>query len=111
VLGVVALMKIAAAPVPVIVQTRPVAGRRLWRRLAWAGAVGLVAYALVNVVVAWVVFGGLVTTTGGYDQSAELGHGALWDPLCLLWGLLMEGGLRLTRSRDTPGTIVTASRR
>ncbi|WP_375496684.1 DUF3995 domain-containing protein [uncultured Jatrophihabitans sp.] len=99
VLGAVAVLKIAGALIPVAVETRRVPGRRGWRRLAWTGAVVLIGYGLLNVVVGWAVLGGVLSTNGGYDRSAELGHAALWDPLFLLWGLLLAGGLRLTRGR------------
>jgi len=107
VLGAVAALKIVGALVPVAVETRHVAGRRWWRLIAWAGAVVLIGYGVVNVVVAWAVLGGLISSTGGYDHSAELGHAALWDPLFLLWGLFLAGGLRLTRAslqRDAPSS-------
>lgn len=80
VLGAVAVLKIAGALIPVTVETRRVPGRRVWRRLAWAAAVALIAYGVINVVVAWAVLGGLITTAGGYDHSAELGHAALGTP-------------------------------
>jgi len=98
VLGVVALVKIAGSVIPVLVETGHVGGRRRWRALEWAGAVVLVGYGLLNVLVAWAVLGGLLTSAGGYDRSAELGHAALWDPLFLLWGLLLAAGLATTRT-------------
>lgn len=101
VLAVVALVKIAGAVLPVLVESGRVGGRRRWRTLQWAGAVVLIAYGLVNTVVAWAVITGLVTAAGGYDHPAELGHAALWDPLFLLWGLLLAAGLVLTRDVPT----------
>lgn len=97
-LGVVAAVKIAGSVVPVLVETGHVRGRRRWRALEWAGAAALIAYGLLNVTVAWAVLGGLITTAGGYDPAAEWGHGALWDPLFLLWGLLLAAGLVMTRT-------------
>ncbi len=108
VLGGVAVLKIAGALVPLTVETRQVPGRHIWRRLAWAAAVVLIAYGLINVLVAWAVLGGLLTTAGGYDHSAELGHAALWDPLFLLWGLLLAGGLSRTRNTAAEDVRVTA---
>ena len=99
VLGVVAVLKISGSLVPVLVEAGRVGGRRRWRALEWAGAVVLLGYGLLNVVVAWAVLGGLVTSADGYDRSAELGHAALWDPLFLLWGLLLAAGLATTRTR------------
>jgi hypothetical protein len=83
--------------IPVSIETWPCRGRRAWRRLAAVGAVGLIVYGLVNVAISWAVLGGLVTPEGGYDRDAQLGHAVLWDPLFLLWGLLLAGGLTLTR--------------
>ena len=103
VLGVVAPVKIAGSLVPVLVETGHVGGRRRWRALEWAGAVVLVGYGLLNVLVAWAVLGGLLTSAAGYDRSAELGHAALWDPLFLLWGLLLAAGLATTRTGWLPG--------
>lgn len=110
VLGLVAVLKIAGAVLPLLVETRPVAGRRLWRALAWAGALSLIIYGLLNVLVGWLVLGGAIRPAGGYDYPAEIGHAALWDPLFLLWGLTLAGGLRLTRRFATdqaamPGRI------
>jgi hypothetical protein len=99
VLGVVAVLKIAGAVIPLRIETRPCRARRVWRRLAAVAAVGLMVYGLVNVVISWAVLGGLVTPEGGYDREVQLGHAALWDPLFLLWGLLLAGGLALTRQR------------
>ena len=99
VLGVVAVVKISGSLVPVLVEAGRVGGRRRWRALEWTGAVVLLGYGLLNVVVAWAVLGGLVTSADGYDRSAELGHAALWDPLFLLWGLLLAAGLATTRTR------------
>lgn len=96
-LGIVAVVKIAGSVVPVLVEAGRIRGRRRWRALEWAGAAVLIAYGLFNVTVAWGVLSGLITATGGYDHAAELGHAALWDPLFLLWGLLLVGGLVMTR--------------
>lgn len=103
VLGVVAVVKISGSLVPVLVEAGRVGGRRRWRALEWIGAAVLVGYGLLNVVVAWAVLGGLVTSADGYDRSAELGHAALWDPLFLLWGLLLAAGLAKTRTRRLHG--------
>jgi hypothetical protein len=59
------------------------------------GAVILVAYGVGNTVGAWI---GIATGNG--ISAATLGHAALWDPLFLIWGLLLGLGLRAARTRD-----------
>jgi len=98
VLGVVAVVKVAGAVVPVLVEAGHIGGRRRWRALERAGAAVLIGYGLLNVTVAWAVLSGVIAAAGGYDRSAELGHAALWDPLFLLWGLLLAAGLVMTRN-------------
>src|SRR3954447_22485309 len=49
-LGAVAVLKVAGALVPLLVDARALPGRRWWRALSWAGAVGLILYGLLNVV-------------------------------------------------------------
>ena len=34
---------------------------------------------------------------GGYDRQAMFGHTLLWDPLFLVWGVLLLSGLATTR--------------
>lgn len=99
VLGVVALLKVAGAVVPVLVERGRLGGRLIWRRLEWAGGVVLMLYGIANTAVAWAVLLGIVSTADGYDARAQLGHAALWDPLFALWGALLLVGLR--RSRDS----------
>jgi hypothetical protein len=81
-LGAVALVKAAAAIVPVLAAYRRIGGRRFWRAVSWLCAVGLVLYGGANVVIAAAVLGGLIRPAGGYDRAAMIGHAALWDPLC-----------------------------
>lgn len=97
VLGLVAVVKVAGSVVPVLVETGHVGGRGRWRAVEWAGAAVLIGYGLLNVVVAWAVLAGVITSAGGYDRTAEWGHAAIWDPLFLLWGVLLAAGLWTTR--------------
>jgi hypothetical protein len=101
----------AGALIPALSEARVLPGRRLWRWVASIGAAGLIAYGLLNVIVAWSVLTGLITTGTGYDAPAEFGHAALWDPLFLLWGLLLAGGLALTRGDIVPCVQVPPSAR
>ena len=102
-LGAIALVKVAGSVVPVLVEAGALPGRRWWRRAEAAGAALLVVYGLLNMVVAWAVLAGLITSASGYDHSAEIGHAALWDPLFFVWGACLAAGLILTRTaKPTP---------
>lgn len=71
----------------------------LWRRPAWVAALGLIAYGGVNTAAAWATLLGL-TSTPVTEPAALLGHALLWDPLFLVWGVLLALGLRASeRSR------------
>jgi hypothetical protein len=98
-LGVVALVKVAGATIPVLVVHRRISACRFWRAVSWLGAVGLVLYGGFNVVVASAVLSGLIRPEGGYDRAAMVGHAVLWDPLFLAWGLTLLASLWLSRER------------
>jgi len=49
-----------------------------------------------NTIVAALVLTGGIEPDGGYDRRAMIGHVFLWDPLFLVWGLLVAG-LYVTR--------------
>jgi hypothetical protein len=97
-LTAVGVLKLAAAAVPLLLASGRIAVSRVWLTLCRAGAWLLVLYGGVNVAVAWLVLGGVVNTSDGYDRDAMLGHAALWDPLFLLWGVLLLLGLRAHHS-------------
>lgn len=97
VLGLVAIVKFAGAAVPLLVEYQRLPGRHLWRVLEAIGSGVLIVYGGLNVAVAWAVLGGIIVSADGYNRAAELGHAALWDPLFLLWGVLLAAGLRYTR--------------
>jgi len=105
-LTVVGVVKLAAAAVPLLLASGRLPKPGIWRKLCQAGAWLLVLYGGLNIAVAWLVLGGVVTSSGGYDRNAMLGHAALWDPLFLLWGVLLLLGLRSVDFRvlaDQPG--------
>ncbi len=111
VLGVVALLKVAGAVVPVLVERGRLGGRLIWRRLVWAGGVVLMLYGIATTAVAWAVLLGVVSTAAGYDARAQLGHAALWNPLFALWGALLLVGLRRSRTPNGAGTAAHRGRR
>ena len=98
----VAAVKTAGALLPVLATTGRAPWPRLWRGLAWCGAIVLVVYGALNAVVSGLVLAGLVVAAGGHDRSAMIGHAFLWDPLFLLWGLLLLAGLAMTRPSSSP---------
>jgi hypothetical protein len=100
-LGVIALVKLLAAVIPVGVAYGRVPGRRLWRGVSWVGGLLLVAYGGVNVVVSNAVLMGAIRPEGGYDADAMTGHAYLWDPLFLLWGSALVLSLWLSRKTAT----------
>lgn len=105
-LTVVALVKALAALLPLAWAAGRLPFRRAWMWLFAVGAVVLVAYGALNVVVSWAVLSGLVPTPGGIDHAAQLGHAALWDPLFLVWGGCLALGLRAVAGsfdRTVPG--------
>lgn len=94
------LVKAAGGVVPLLATRRLLPRPRLWRALSWAGAAVLVAWGGANVVVGGLALAGVIT--GPADDvalQALAGHVLFWDPVFLLWGLLLAGGLFLTRTR------------
>jgi hypothetical protein len=98
VLGLVALVKAAAAVIPVLVAYR-MPWPQVWRVVSWVGGAGLLLYGGANVVISGAVLAGLIRVDGGYDRTAMIGHVALWNPLFALWGLALLGSLWLSRRR------------
>ena len=109
VLGGVALVKAAAAVLPALVAYGQTPWPQVWRAISWAGAVGLVLYGGINVVVSGAVLAGLIAVESGYDRAAMIGHVALWDPLFALWGLALLISLWLSRRSGRSGPICWAS--
>jgi len=101
-LGLVALVKLLAAVVPVAVAYGRVPGRALWRGVSWVGGLLLVVYGGVNAVVSNAVLIGAIRPDGGYDADAMKGHAYLWDPLFLLWGSALVLSLWFSRE-GSPG--------
>lgn len=100
-LGVVAVVKLAAAAVPIAAVHGRVSRQTWWRAVSWAGGLFLVAYGGINTAVALAVLAGAITPAGGYDVDAMRGHAYLWDPLFLVWGGALVLALWLSRRRGT----------
>lgn len=105
VLLVVTAVKGVVALAPAIAVRRAVVLPRAWWLLGWLAAVVLVGYGGVNTVVAWLVLGGAVESASGYDREAMIGHAFLWDPLFLVWGLLLGAGLWVSRRSLQPRPV------
>lgn len=89
----VGLVKAAGALVPLIDHVRAPAHR--WVRLvSWAGVVLLLVWGGAGTIGAWT---GLATAAASWDQPAVVGHAVLWDPLFVLWGLMLGAGLWTSR--------------
>ncbi len=99
-LGLVALVKLLAATVPIGVAYGKVPWRGFWRPISWAGGMLLVVYGGINTVVSAAVLGGLIRPEGGYDLDAMRGHAYLWDPLFFLWGSALVLSLWFSRQED-----------
>ena len=113
VLSVTGLLKLSAALLPLGVAYGLVPWERFWRTLAWPGAIGLIGYGSLHVVLGVLVLSGIIRPDGGYDHDAIFGHAAIWGPLFMVWGLLLAGALwlsqpgRRARSRERGRRLVT----
>lgn len=96
---IVGAAKLAGALLPVWLNERGWPGARIWRPACWLGAIGLIVWGGVNAVAANLVLTGAIVPDGGYDRPAMIGHGWLWDPLFLVWGVALAVGLWLSRRR------------
>lgn len=100
----VAAVKSLVALGPVLLCRHRLQRHRRWHRLlvvgAWTSAAVLTVYGAANSVAAWLVLGGAVDTTAPIERDAMIGHGFLWDPLFLAWGLLLGAGL-YARTHET----------
>jgi len=94
---VVGLVKIAFALSPLLADTG------WWRAFHWLGAIVLVLWGGTNTVVVNLVLSGVLPPGENYDHAAMIGHGWLWDPLFLLWGLALAIGLFATKHSRAAG--------
>ncbi len=89
----VAAVKSLIAVGPLLLCQHQPKKRRLLKLSAASCAVVLMIYGAVNSVAAWLVLGGALNTDAPIDRDAMIGHGFLWDPLFLAWGLFLAAGL------------------
>lgn len=101
-LGTVVAIKSLIAVAPLLLRRQRWKSHRLLRAATAVCATVLTIYGGVNWVAAWLVLGGLLDTNGSMDRGAVIGHGVLWDPLFLAWGLLLGAALYASRrTRDS----------
>jgi hypothetical protein len=89
--GIAGVLKVAGA-VLALALVRPwgrVVPRWLLSGVAWVGAVVLVGYGALNVVVGGLVLGGAVAAPGAVDRGALWWHVLVWDLWFLVWGVLL----------------------
>ncbi len=98
-LSLIFLAKLAGATLPLANERGLLPAPRLWRGLFWCAAALLMAYGAANVIAALAALTGMIGTAQTMDTAALLGHAFLWDPLFLVWGLLLVAALRTSRPR------------
>lgn len=92
----ITVMKIAGALVPLVDHLRPPAHR--WVRVvSWLGVAVLVAWGGMGMLGSWYSLATGTTLVTSGEQAALVGHAFLWDPLFVVWGVLL--GVGLLRSR------------
>jgi len=95
-LAPVVVVKAVVALGPLWLDRRGWPWPRITRAVTWLAAVVLVVWGGANCVLANLVLAG-VLGDGPQDRAAMIGHAWLWDPLFLIWGLLLLLGLRRSR--------------
>ncbi|MGH3266470.1 MAG: DUF3995 domain-containing protein, partial [Trebonia sp.] len=86
----IAGVKIGGALCPLLNEAGRLPGSvRIWRRVFLVGALLLIGYGGLNTIGAWI--GIVIERTA---TASRFGHAALWDPLFLLWGVLLLLGIR-----------------
>lgn len=101
-LGLVALVKVLAAAIPIGVAYGRIPGARFWRAVSWTGGLLLIAYGGTNTIVSGAVLAGLIQPEGGYDPASITGHALLWDPLFFAWGAALILALWFSRPVRAP---------
>lgn len=96
-------VKAVAAAVPFVVErTRGGRLRRVVRVVSWAGGAFLVVYGSAVAAISAAVLTGVISPEESIDRRGLTGHALLWDPLFVVWGVLLLAGLWLTREGPRP---------
>lgn len=104
VLTAVGAAKLAGGVVPLLNGLGRLPFPRLWWWLSVAGGVVLALYGGANTVLGGASLAGVFGEVNDADRHALAGHVLLWDPLFLLWGVLLLAGLRRTRPTGQTAT-------
>lgn len=102
-----ALLKAAAAVIPLASGYGRFPFPRLIRVLCWAGGTGLVLYGAVNTAAACAVLAGWIPAGPDADLEGLKGHAWLWDLPFFAWGAALVVYLWLSRTgpaRPAPST-------
>lgn len=93
-LWIVTLVKIAGALVPLVDHLRLPAHR--WVRVvSWLGVAVMLVWGGAGMLGAWIA---LASGTADGSDRALFGHAYLWDPLFVVWAVLLAVGLLASRS-------------
>ena len=112
-----AVLKLAAALLPLLALRNPRRQPRVARLLAWIAAGTLIIYGAVLTIIGLLVQADVVHSPANTDWQALTWHAYLWDPLFLAWGALIATALlrsrsatprRATRARDTSNQCESA---
>lgn len=85
-LGLITVVKAAAAVVPLMNERRRSRFYRPLRWCGWGGGAVLLLWGGISALSAIAVLAGVVVPDGGYDRTTMLGHAFVWDPLFAIWG-------------------------
>ena len=97
-----ALLKAAAAVIPLTAAYGRFPFPGLIRILSWIGGAGLVVYGGANTVAAAAVLAGWIPAAADADLEGLKGHAWLWDPLFLAWGAALLAYLFISRAAAQP---------
>ncbi len=91
------LVKAGVAFGPLWLASRGWPWAHLTRALCWIAGAILTGWGGANTLATNAVLFGLYRPAGGYDRNVMIGHAWMWDPLFVVWGVGIIGGLLTSR--------------